>query len=242
MLTIFTHIPKTAGTSFFEQVIAPNYSEHEILTETSLTRFHSALKPHHKVVAGHRGYGMHRFTSEEYQYVTFLRNPIDRAVSAYHFILQCDPRYCQHSLYEQATRESITDFYRNPLFQNEMTQMLAGFEYGLLRKYTGLSLFSKQMLRQAKQNLQDRYLTFGIKERFDDSIELVRSKLGLERYLPTTHVFKKTKMRPSLSELTPDILDQLEDAHQLDLELYDFALTLFEKHLSGLDVDTRVSR
>ena len=80
MLTIFTHIPKTAGTSFFNRAVRPNLADQEIWTNMSLRRIASTDLSEHRVLTGHRGFGLHRLTSQPCQYITFLRDPIERAV------------------------------------------------------------------------------------------------------------------------------------------------------------------
>ncbi|PEN12821.1 hypothetical protein CRI94_12510 [Longibacter salinarum] len=234
MLTIFTHIPKTAGTSFFRRVFHPNVEPNEILSQTSLLSFRRSLRPDHRVVTGHRAFGLHRLTRRPCRYVTMLRQPVDRAISAYHFILQCDPALCEHTLYDIARRNSISDFYSMPRFQNEMTQMLAGMEYELMRRYIGQPWFEKRMLDRAKYNLEHRYIAFGIKEEFATSAAHVSRALGFPADPPadeTGRRHKQTRARPTINGLSEQTRRTLIESHQLDMELYEFACELFQRRI-----------
>jgi len=232
MLTIFTHIPKTAGTSFFNRAVRLNFADQEIWTNMSLRRIACTDLSEYRVVTGHRGFGLHRLTSQPCQYITFLRDPIERAVSAYYFILQCNPRYCRHTLYDIAASVSLDEFYAMPRFQNQMTQMLAGIEFELLLRATRSAWFPGWMLERAKENLSTRYLAFGLKEQFAASVRHIEEAMSLPPSEPIERTHKKTIGRPSMEELAPDVIARLRDAHDLDLQLYEYAVALFARRMA----------
>jgi len=230
-LFVFTHIQKTAGTSFFDRVVRPNFADSEIL-ETSIREFWHAFGAHHHVVTGHVGYGLHWFSRRDPTYVTFLRHPIERAVSHYYFIRQCDPAYCTHDRYPDAQAYDLAAFYSHPRYQNEMTRMLAGFPFERIAAYTNTRHFDSWAYRLARHRLARDYDSFGIKERFEESAKYIASRYGwISR--PHGKRKKRTRGRPSLSDLDAATRRTLRDAHQYDLRLYNYACRLLDARLLG---------
>ena len=78
---LYLHIPKTGGTSFTKQLIgmerdSPRVNRHRMFTYTSIRyqkHFDWSVVDHMKA-------------KHDYQVVTLLRNPVDRAISHFHFI------------------------------------------------------------------------------------------------------------------------------------------------------------
>ena len=64
-----------------------------------------------KIVTGHFKYGLHNFFRRKPRYITFLREPLDRAVSHYYFIKDCDRKKYLHPLRNIADALSLEDFY-----------------------------------------------------------------------------------------------------------------------------------
>ena len=55
---------------------------------------------------GHLNFGVHQYLNKEFEYLTFVRNPINRIVSFYNFV----SRTQGHRLHESATNLSLTEF------------------------------------------------------------------------------------------------------------------------------------
>jgi hypothetical protein len=106
MKYFFLHIPKTAGTSFrgfLRSNVDPQLllfvypdkdHDHQDLPGNWVS-FNSLCKnseryQHKQYVLGHYHYGIHKYFSDidnDFRYITFVRHPIDRAVSLYkHFL------------------------------------------------------------------------------------------------------------------------------------------------------------
>jgi len=233
---IFTHIPKTAGTSFFDRVIRPNYEGREVL-EAGVREFWSSFGAHHRVVTGHVGYGLHWFTRRNATYLTFLRDPIERAISHYYFIRQCNPALCKHDRYADAVNHSLAEFYRQPRYQNEMTRLLAGFPAERSAFYANTHWIDPLVYPLAKHRLVHHYDSFGIKERFEESTEYIASLYGWTSR-PHRKQKKKTRGRPQVSDLDSATLRTLRDVHEYDLRLYDHACELLDARLSGVREST----
>jgi len=230
-LIIFTHIQKTAGTSFRKRVVEANLSP-DVILAGSISSIARDLENSHRFVTGHIPYGIHLLTHRRTRYITFLRDPLDRAVSHYYFIRQCDPALCKHDRYPDATRYSLTEFYQQLRYQNEMTRMIAGIHWKRISKYVDVDILNRWMLWRAKRNLAKNYMCFGLQERFDESVRLIKHILDWPDEQPLKQRKKKTRKRPSVSELPPRTKDDLESSNHLDRRLYNFACELFDRRIA----------
>ena len=87
------------------------------------------------------------------------------------------------------------------------------------------------LLKQAKANLAERFVAFGILERYSESLELIRSRLNLKKIDSLNAREKKTHKRPALDQLPSETAMELRRLNAGDVSLYDYALKLFERNL-----------
>jgi hypothetical protein len=134
---IFLHIPKAAGTSL-HRIIGRQYPQPSIFSIDgadvygSIEEFKGLSESQRARIAclkGHMPFGLHRYLPQPCAYITFLRDPIDRIVSHYYFVL----RTPSHYLYEQVTSQRMTldDYVRSGIsgeLSNGQTKLLAGDE------------------------------------------------------------------------------------------------------------------
>jgi len=88
--------------STFKYHIGNNFKKEEVITfdrfissdkiikkiETHLSLLTKEQKDKIKVIYGHTAYyGIHKFFNKPHRYVTFIRNPIDRTISLYNFLM-----------------------------------------------------------------------------------------------------------------------------------------------------------
>ena len=100
-LILFTHIPKTSGTSLLKELIEPNLSSDRIFYNGNIKKIVPGLYRNYQLITGHFSYGMHFFSPKKVKYITFLREPIERAISFYYFVQQGGDN--------PATRHPLTD-------------------------------------------------------------------------------------------------------------------------------------
>ncbi|AEN73584.1 hypothetical protein Rhom172_1667 [Rhodothermus marinus SG0.5JP17-172] len=232
-LYFFVHVHKTAGTFFLHRVVYQNFEAREILAEVRVKGFKKRLKSFHRFAYGHVAYGIHWFTYRPVIYLTFLRHPVDRAISHYYFIRQCDPRFCRHDRYEYAMSMDLLTFYRQPRFQNEMTMMLAGIPWHKLQRCIAHPVWRQWALRRACYNLKTQFACFGLQERFEESLQLFAHTFGW-KISPENVQVKQTRSRPRLEEVPPAIYRKLAELNDLDMVLYRYACRLFDRHIQQL--------
>jgi hypothetical protein len=229
-VTLFCHIPKTAGTTF-RHVLSREYRSGEILklygvedeVEGLVSQYRQmplADKKRIRVIAGHYPVGLHLSVPAPFTYLTFLRRPVERYVSFYHHVLS-DPR---HYAYEQGFRRdmSMSDFLEGGFAKGESQN---GYVYYLSGEMVSDSNSAGALLI-AKKNLEELFSVVGITERFDESVILMKQRLGW-KHLPFYYHRKVTASHPARN-LTSDLCAKIEQANLLDLALYEQALDQFE--------------
>lgn len=231
-LIIFTHIPKTFGSSFMRGVVRPNMIDSKFYYYRTLKKFITDDK-NYEFLHGHLPYGLHLFTNRKVKYITFFRDPIDRAISYYFFVQQgMENERTKHPLSEYAKSLSLKEFYQDKRFHNHQSRYTAGFISHKFYSTIPDSLTKKKILQRAEYNLLENYFFFGIFERRRESINLIREKMNWREIKDIPH-HKKTQKRLAVEDLDADTLQVLKDAHDLDFQLYEFAIKNFEKQFEG---------
>lgn len=239
---LFTHIPKTAGTSLRKSVINPNVRAGKAYNPKGYRRLLKDRPRDLDVMFGHFPYGIHRvlrwFSERPFRYVTFLREPLDHAVSYYYYVLQCEtyhhghPAGHGHPALADAKRYPIEEFYAIEEHRNMQTKFTAGFEWyrgrnALPAPLADLLLPEGRMLRTAERNLLDRYWFFGLFERLEESQDLMAEGLGWKN-IKTKDETKVTRNRPRVEDLTEAQRASIRRSNALDFALYDFACEHFD--------------
>ena len=131
---IFLHLPKTAGTTVnrlieWEYPLKEMYSVDPVLFQWSATHLRR-LPPDRlrkiRMFKGHMAFGLHEVLPQRSTYITVLRDPVDRVISAFYFMRS----YKLHPLYWKMRREnwSLEDFVRNSQRDNVQSKIVAGAE------------------------------------------------------------------------------------------------------------------
>lgn len=220
---VFLHIPKTAGTTL-NRIIDKQYSPFAIYTvdpfqlSATVERFQRLPEKRRRrlqVVRGHFPYGIHQFLPQGATYITMLRDPVARVLSAYYFVLR-RPLNPMHRRVKKE-RLGVADCLRLfPRLRNVQCKYIAGVEE------TAES--DERLLEMAKENLLNSFSIVGISERFEESLVLIAKKLGWQ--LSFYQNQRVAKQRPSVS---PELVNLIREQNPLDEELYRFGRELFEE-------------
>jgi Galactose-3-O-sulfotransferase len=226
---IFLHVPKTAGTTL-NRLIEWEYPLFEIYSidpfffnwsASHLSRLPSRRLKKTRMFKGHMLFGLHKILPQPATYITVLRDPIDRVISAFYY----NRSYALQPLYWKFRREkwSIEDFVRRLPRENVQCKVLAGAEYN--------SPCTEAIFEQAKENLVKHFSVVGLNERFDESLALMKLRFGwrLQRYSS----FNVTRTRPKKHDLPQATLDLLVAKNSFDVALYEFAANMFQTAINA---------
>ncbi len=228
---IFLHIPKTAGSTLNTIVerqykLAETYSIDSRRVMESMEEFKQLPAQQLekiKLLKGHMYFGLHEYLPTPSTYVTVVREPVDRVISMYYYIL----REKLHKHHKRTTRakdlkEYIFDVKAKQL-NNGQTRLLAGMDYFEVE----FGNCTNAMLEAAKNNLRKYFSVVGTTARFDETLIILKQKLGW--HLPLYARKNVTNKRPKKEQIAQDTLDTIVELNQLDIELYRYAEIILQE-------------
>jgi hypothetical protein len=221
---IFLHVPKTAGTTLnrlieWEYPLFQMYSVDPVFftwSASHLRRLPPRRLKRTLVFKGHMLFGLHEILPQPATYITVLRDPIDRVMSAFYFMRS----YMLHPLHWKFRREqwTVEDFVRRLPRDNVQCKILAGAEYN--------SPCTEEIFEQAKENLFRHFSVVGLSERFEESLALMKLRLGWKLWRYSS--FNVTRARPKKADLSQATLDLIAAKNSFDLALYECAANIFQ--------------
>jgi len=232
------HINKTGGTTL-SSILSRNFPKDATYNMDPLKDPYCVDKfrhlPEHRKdkirhLSSHGIWGLDKDLSQPSTYITFLRDPVDRVISEYYYIIsRPDHPLCGEL---RSKKVSLEDYVRNGmhLAWNCQTRHLRGLKRGSPPS-TGPMHLSTNDLEIAKANLRE-YFTFGLTEKFDESLVLLKRTLGWR--IRHIRYFKLNVRRNRLlkDNISRELVNLIESHNQLDMELYEFAKQLIEKWIS----------
>ena len=234
MPIFFTHIQKVAGTSFKKSVIYPNIDEQDIYSPSGMWQLLKNRERKFQFLDGHYSYGAHWFAKCRGPniYFSILREPLDRCVSYYYFVRQCDTPDYKHPNLQDVKQLDIAQLYSLEKYRNRQTKSTAGFLATRLAAYLPGRAANSLLLSQAKHNLSRCYAAFGLFERIEEFQALVAKMMGWKN-LNVRDQTKTSHHRPKVREITPEVKQAILDRNGLDVQLYRFAADLYQQRLDS---------
>ncbi|MCP5097379.1 MAG: sulfotransferase family protein [Chloroflexi bacterium] len=231
---IFLHIPKTAGTTMYQilrSTYRPEQTHHFVGDpgmDTAISQFKGLSKQQKEqltLISGHVEFGIHTHLPQPATYFTLLRDPIERTLSDYYYILRT-PSHPRYSYMNENKIDIIRYIDERLIIDNFQTRTLTG------NLWHGPDTCPPEALENAKHNLRTYFTVVGLMEQFDQSLLLLQQKLGW-----STIFYKRanvTKHRPQQSLLTTEAIEKLHQITTLDRELYSFGQHLFAEQVQQM--------
>jgi len=163
---------------------------------------------------GHLPYGVHRRFSRPCNYITMMRDPVERIISLY-FYLQHAKKPPAHYMVK---RMDLDQFVRSEDYRGNTSNLQTRYFCG----------GQTPNLEQAKETLHRKFLVVGITERFTESLDILKQKLNWGSF----DYQKKnvTRNRPTRYDFSPSTIDKIINLNNLDYELYLEAQQQFNKY------------
>jgi hypothetical protein len=234
-LLVFVHIPKAAGTTF-GRILRHHYGAHferiDQFRREDLERAAargepvSVELPGVQAVTGHVAFGLLERLFPDALFVTILRDPVERTLSQYEYMLHRVGRPWHHETLPAPTADLTIDeaLGRGYVRDNLQTRMLCGL-------ISPTEALPPDALKQAKRNLAEQFAHVGTTARFAEFLAL----LNLEFGWPTV-AYKEGRVTPGrrpAADRTADELRAVEDANAFDREVFAHAEELLARALAG---------
>ncbi len=231
---VFLHVPKAAG-STMQEIVVRHYRGGKGFRFTGaperLRQFVEMPEPErasYDVMTGHVPFGIHRHIPGGCTYMTMLRDPVERIVSHYYFVLS-QPGHYLHDRVATA-RMSLHEYVEQRVsieLDNDQTRYFlepAGPDPRFMP-------ITEELLRRGRENLEEHFPIVGLAERFDDSLVLMQCVFG---WLDLSYRRKNvTRDRPALADIPARTIDLIREVNRFDVALYRFAAELFERRVAG---------
>ena len=232
----YVHVPKTAGTTM-RIVLLWLYWWNQILwakgnpyLREKARNMRAGDLSRIRLVAGHTRFGMHEtLPFDNFQYFTVLRDPVERVLSQCYYMSQ-KPTHRLYQVIQQenlSTRALLEEGYIS--IHNVQTYWVSGAD----RSYFLSGDYYPSIVQLAKQNI-DRYFAFvGLNGWFDESLIMLRRRMGWKRY-PIYAQKNVTGARRKQDQETEATLDAVRRFNQMDIELYDYVARQFHQQLEAV--------
>ena len=242
---IFLHLPKTAGTTLnrlieWEYPLTQMYSVDPVLFEWSAAHVRGFPKRRLEKIRmfkGHMLFGLHEVLPQPSTYITVLRNPIERVLSAFYYMSS----YRLHPLYWKLRRDKMTieQYVKRTTRDSVQCKIIAGAAYH--------EPCTQEILDKAIDHLNRYFSVIGLSERFEESLALMKLRFGWQ--LKSYAAFNVTRSRPKKEDLPQQTIDLIVDRNRFDVALYEHAAKLFnaavekeQPEVSRIAAELRVAR
>lgn len=249
---LFLHTRKTAGISI-RGLLFNRFPAARTLLNAEFAERLAADWNDYDFITGHLHAGYRSRREGPVDTLTFLRQPLERALSAYFFYEAMSPEQLaffrrvlppamgeSRARFITRSRElGLVRFLRDeePIarawLSNVQTRVLAGWDDGL-----DCTATDDELLTRARQQLRELTLV-GITERLEESVALLQRQRGWCDLGPILYE-NRNRQRPERDAIERDALARLADWNQLDAQLYDEANALLTQRLRHVDTAPHV--
>ena len=228
-LWVFSHIPKTAGTSF-DRYLAQFFQLKDILHVNApdlnqLPQVVHLKKGFPKLISGHHpmhGLLYQLLPPRKIVHIALMRRPIDRVISYYNYISTRE----YHALNKRVSDLSFDEFLSQtdvPELRNGQSRRLVGL------LHSDENIPEKEIYQLAKKVIDDCFTIVGVTEKLSDLSSYLNKKLQSKTYeIPRMN---SSGIKVLLSELTMKQRLKIESMNKVDIQLYEYVRSINEKLL-----------
>ncbi|MGN4501030.1 sulfotransferase family 2 domain-containing protein [Bacillus cereus group sp. MYBK30-2] len=228
LLKIHLHMPKTAGTTL-KVLMRKNYPPEKIIDlydsfrshEEVVKKLNSLPLEETEWINCHLSFGIHEHLSRPATYVTILRDPIERIISDYFFILN-NPG---HGLHKEVSRMDLLDFQSQAIHTNKQCKVILGLPLA--------ESVNRNDVKKAQKILEDYFCFVGITELFTESAFLMKELFNWPRIKISNR--NVTINRPKATEISDEVIQKIRENNKVDIALYEHARQEVEEKIAGLD-------
>jgi Galactose-3-O-sulfotransferase len=225
---IFLHLPKCAGTTL-NRIIEWEYDPMRVFSIDPILFLWSYKKLNQwpakrlgrmQVFKGHMPFGIHRRLPQPSTYITFLRDPVERVISAYYFARN----YLLHPKHRWISKLSLEEYVQVSPNHNVQCKYISG------RSFVGdfhAGDCDTGTLEMAKENLNRYFSLVGLTERFDEGLAILKSMFGWE--ISKYAKFNVTKSRQAKDSLPASTVELIAERNKYDVALYESAVAIFNE-------------
>ncbi|HID31333.1 MAG TPA: hypothetical protein EYP19_15220 [Desulfobacterales bacterium] len=234
---IFIHIPKAAGVTF-SSILDRQYKSYEVFTvhgskvKESIGEFVNLPKEKRgriRLLKGHMEFGLHKHFPHPSTYVTIMRNPVERTISHYYYVLQTPSHYLYDTVISNdMTIEEYVSSGISTELDNGQLRMIAGQAAG--NDDIPFGKCSRVLLEKAQYNIRKYFAVLGVVEDFDETLVLIKQEMGWKGF-PFYYKRNVTRRRPTQKSLPEGTIRTIEANNALDCELYEFAKKALEEKI-----------
>lgn len=255
---LFLHLPKTGGVTVHEEILKKNLPKgciypisfsgiHEYYDFMNLDQ---SKKEKYSCYSGHFNTHMHRFFETPSRYITFMRDPVERTISFYFYMIEKTNSYLYESMKRQnGSFMSIEEFIESDISNEVWNQqtatlgfpvttnesMLAHYNAAIVGKGTPppldvveLEYIQNDPLSRAKANIETLFDMVGVVEEFDKALHVLQKLYGFRDI--NYRRKNKTKIKKQLPDGSEErIRKKIAEKNNLDVELYAFVKERFSK-------------
>lgn len=243
----FLHIPKTAGTTLIAFLDA-QYARGDICPGQLLPELFALDRARvggYQFYRGHLWHGVERYVGKPLQYLTMLRDPLQRTLSWYLHVRRNPDAYRHARMVSE--QWSLLDFVNDPETRwdllNTQTLFLAadldferlaadpvGYGQRTIRAYAERG-HDPALLETAKRRLET--MQFGIAERMEHSLYLLSHAFGFDPGMPAQRL-NVSPNAMAVPDIPADVRAAIEAATSMDRALYAWACERFAERFDAM--------
>lgn len=237
---ILQHLHRTGGTTlysvmrrYFDTGATHRIDEFRDAEKYSIeyfSRFSQEKRDSVLFLRGHMPFGLHSYFSHPCDYVTVVRDPVERVLSEYTRLAMWRPDAMKiFRSQERLSGVSLEDFVSDDFaaVNNYQTRILSGRWAG---RYEKVLPIDRDVLETAKGNLTKYFKVVGTTDRLDETILVLAKMFGWRNpyYLEKKQLAKRKGIIPQESS---NIREAIKERNKFDAELYRFAGEMLDESI-----------